>query len=109
MRHKNYGRKHYRDDNFDDNDSNFKSGKREINCVPLDEVFIPERTVERIMRKDRHQVERMIACYESESKMVRVVLRPRFGGGYNIEDGRHRVIAAKLAGIGFIEALIVGG
>jgi ParB-like chromosome segregation protein Spo0J len=40
--------------------------------------------------------------------MVRVVLRPRFGGGYNIEDGRHRVIAAKQAGIAFIEAKLVG-
>ena len=40
--------------------------------------------------------------------MVRVVLRPRFGGGYNVEDGRHRVIAAKLADAGFIEALIIG-
>lgn len=81
---------------------------REIVCVSLDEIFIPERTIERIMRKDRHQIERMRADYESECGMVRVVLRPRFGGGYNIEDGRHRVIAAKLAGIGFLEAIIVG-
>jgi len=40
--------------------------------------------------------------------MVRVVLRPHCGGGYEVEDGRHRVIAAKLAGVGFIEAIVVG-
>lgn len=81
---------------------------REVVCVSLDEIYIPERTIERIMRKDRHQIERMRSDYESETSMVRVVLRPRFGGGYNIEDGRHRVIAAKLAEVGFIEAIIIG-
>lgn len=81
---------------------------RELVWVSLDEVFIPERTWERVMRKDHAQIERMRAEYESETRMVRVELRPRFGGGYNIQDGRHRVIAAKLAGVGFIEAVIIG-
>lgn len=81
---------------------------REVVVVNLDEVYIPERTWERIMRKDHGQIERMRADYESDRGMVRVELRPRFGGGYNIQDGRHRVIAAKLAGVGFIEAVIIG-
>jgi len=76
--------------------------------VNLDEVHVPERTIERIMRKDHGQIAVMRAEYESGRDMVRVVLRPRFGGGYNVEDGRHRVIAAKLAGDSFIEAIIVG-
>ena len=44
--------------------------------------------------------------YENGADMVRVVLHDRVGGGYNIDDGRHRVLAAKLAGIGFIEAVL---
>lgn len=76
--------------------------------VDLNEVYVPEKTWERIMRKDRGQIERMRADFESERDMVRVVLRTRFGGGYNVEDGRHRVIAAKLAGVSHIEAIIIG-
>jgi hypothetical protein len=76
--------------------------------VNLEDVYVPEKTWNKIMRKDRGQIEEMRADFESDCDMVRVVLRPRFGGGYNVEDGRHRVIAAKLAGMGAIEAIIVG-
>ncbi|HEY9778366.1 MAG TPA: hypothetical protein V6C81_31680 [Planktothrix sp.] len=89
-----------------------KSEKRnrcyETEFVALDEVHVPERTLERIMRKDHGQIADMRADYESGRSQVRVVLRPRCGGGYNVEDGRHRVIAAKIAGERFIEAIIVG-
>lgn len=80
----------------------------DIISVPLDALFIPERTIERIMRKDHAQIERMRADIENGRTMVRVVLRPHCGGGYEVEDGRHRVIAAKLAGVCFIEAIVVG-
>lgn len=83
-------------------------GREEIVTVLLEEVFVPERTVERILRKDHAQIARYVSDYENDRPMVRVVLRPRFGGGYNVEDGRHRVIAAKAAGCGYIEAIIVG-
>lgn len=76
--------------------------------VPLAEVHMPQKTWDRIIRKDHGQIEKMRAAYENGALMVRVVLRPRFGGGFNIEDGRHRVMAAKLAGESFIEALVVG-
>jgi hypothetical protein len=76
--------------------------------VPLDEVHVPQRTLDKILRKDHGQIEKMRADFESGRTMVRVVLRNREGGGYNIEDGRHRVIAAKLAGESFIEAIVVG-
>jgi len=76
--------------------------------VALDQVFVPERTIERIMRKDHGQIEKMRGQFEGGREFVRVVLRHRCGGGYNVEDGRHRVIAAKLAGESFIEAIIVG-
>jgi hypothetical protein len=80
-------------------------GRTEL--VSLDQIHVPERTWSKVMR-DKGQIEKMRADFENGHCMVRVVLRPRFGGGYNIEDGRHRVIAAKLAGVGFVEALIVG-
>ena len=75
--------------------------------VAIEEIHVPENTWMKVMR-DAGQIDRMRADFESERRMVRVVLRRRFGGGYNIEDGRHRVIAAKLAGAGFIEAIVVG-
>ena len=80
----------------------------ETEFIPLQEVFVPESTVERILRKDIAQIELMRADFEAGRSMVRVVLRRRCGGGYNVEDGRHRVIAAKMAGESFIEAIIVG-
>lgn len=76
--------------------------------VNLDEVFISESTVQKLLDRDGGQIEQMRVDFEDGREMVRCVLRPRVGGGYNIEDGRHRVIAAKLAGLCFIEALIVG-
>jgi hypothetical protein len=76
--------------------------------VALADVFITDATVAKLLARDAAQIERYRQAYEYGQDMVRVVLRPRFGGGYNIEDGRHRVIAAKQAGIGFIEAKLVG-
>lgn len=76
--------------------------------VNLDEVYVSDSTWQKLMDRDRGQIERMRQDFEDGRQMVRVVLRPRAGGGYNVEDGRHRVIAAKLAGICFIEAKVVG-
>lgn len=76
--------------------------------IPLYEIHIPERTVERVLRKDWVQIENMRRAYEFEHPMVRVVLMHRPGGGYIVEDGRHRVIAAKLAEVGFIFAIVIG-
>lgn len=76
--------------------------------IRLDDIYVPDRTIERILRKDHAQIEQMRADFEGGRSVVRVVLRPRFGGGYNVEDGRHRVIAAKLAEQIWIEAIIVG-
>lgn len=86
---------------YDDDDN--------INYVNLDEIYVSESTWDKLLARDGGQIEKMRQDFEDGRPMVRVVLRPRAGGGYNIEDGRHRVIAAKLAGVGAIEALIVGG
>lgn len=77
--------------------------------VRLEDIFVSESTWDKLIARDGQQIEKMRQDFEEGREMVRVVLRPRAGGGYNIEDGRHRVIAAKLAGVGIIEALIVGG
>lgn len=76
--------------------------------INLVEVFISESTVQKLLDRDGGQIEQMRRDFEDGREMVRCVLRHRAGGGYNIEDGRHRVIAAKLAGICFIEAIVVG-
>ncbi len=76
--------------------------------VSLDEINVSQRTMEKILRKDRGQIAQMRADIENGREMVRVILRPRIAGGYDIEDGRHRVIAAKLAGQAFITAIIIG-
>lgn len=76
--------------------------------VPLDEIYISDATWNNLLKRDSAQIEEMRRDIEDGREMVRVVLRPRCGGGYNVEDGRHRVIAAKLAGAGFLEAKVVG-
>jgi predicted Rdx family selenoprotein len=76
--------------------------------VGLADIFISDATIAKLLLRDGAQIEHYRQAYEDGRDMVRVVLRPRFGGGYNIEDGRHRVIAAKQAGIGFIEAKLIG-
>ncbi|MBS1990066.1 MAG: hypothetical protein JSS86_25510 [Cyanobacteria bacterium SZAS LIN-2] len=75
--------------------------------VALADVYMAESTVAKLLARDGAQIEQHRQAYECGEDMVRVVLRPRFGGGYNVEDGRHRVIAAKQAGIGFIEAKLI--
>ena len=99
------------DFNFDRHNACTNAGtKRDLAVivVALADVFITDATVAKLLARDAAQIERYRQAYEYGQDMVRVVLRPRFGGGYNIEDGRHRVIAAKQAGIGFIEAKLVG-
>jgi ParB-like chromosome segregation protein Spo0J len=86
---------------------NKKSDDQEFVYIDVSEIYIPDKTWNNVLR-DAGQIDRMRAQFESGRRHVRVILRPRFAGGYNIEDGRHRVIAAKLAGVRFIEALIVG-
>lgn len=76
--------------------------------IPLDEIYVSESTWKKLMKRDRGQIEKMRMDIEDGRNMVRVVLRNRCGGGYNIEDGRHRVIAHKLAEAGVIEAKVVG-
>lgn len=87
----------------------FKAAARECTVfVHLDEIFVSDSTWRKLMERDHGQIEQMRKDIEDGMEMVRVVLRPRVDGGYNIEDGRHRVIAAKLACAGVIEALVVG-
>lgn len=76
--------------------------------VDLSEVYITDSTVQKLLDRDGGQIEQMRRDFEDGREMIRCVLRHRVGGGYNIEDGRHRVIAAKLAGVCFIEALVIG-
>lgn len=89
-------------------DQSNSSDDSHIQLIALVKINIPQKTIDRILRKDRHQIEAMRRQYERGQDMVRVVLHHRIGGGYEIEDGRHRVIAAKLAGMTYIEAVVIG-
>jgi hypothetical protein len=96
--------KHSRE--FDRRSESFDDDCENVVVVNLDDIYMPERTLNKLAR-DHGQIERLRQDYESGRHMVRVVLRPRPGGGYNVEDGRHRVVAAKLARAGVIEAVII--
>ena len=76
--------------------------------VSLEEIYVSESTQAKLLARDFHQIDEMRQHFEDGKEMVRVVLHERKGGGYNIEDGRHRVIAAKLAHAGYIEAEVIG-
>lgn len=101
-----------RSDRFDryDREDRSNRGKAEEATVwvALDEIYISDATWEKLLRRDGQQIDDMRDRFERNLDMVRVVLHYRAGGGYTIEDGRHRVIAAKLADAGFIEAIVIG-
>lgn len=98
------GKSHRNNDRFHDDNEDFAG----TIWVALDEIYISDATWEKLLRRDGQQIEAMRDRFERGLDDVRVVLHFRPGGGYTIEDGRHRVIAAKLANIGFIEAIVIG-
>ncbi|CAN5297937.1 hypothetical protein BH10CYA1_BH10CYA1_29010 [soil metagenome] len=106
------GKSHNRNnrfDRFDRSDRSDRSDAAEATVwVALDEIYIADATWEKLLRRDGQQIEFMRDRFEHGFEMVRVVLHHRANGGYTIEDGRHRVIAAKLASAGFIEAIVIG-
>ncbi len=73
--------------------------------VSLADIVIPEKTKASVER-DITQLEKMRRDFESQKQMVPVVLRRRYDDLYTVEDGRHRVLAARLAGESYIEAII---
>ena len=85
-----------------------KEQGKAVSGVDIADVFMTDAVVAKLLARDGAQIERHRQAYEYGEDMVRVVLRPRYDGGYNVEDGRHRVIAAKQAGIGMIEAKLIG-
>jgi len=82
-------------------------GNRERRFVALEEIHIRDKVIKRLLNRDYHQIDAMRASFEEGRDDVEVVLHPRVGGGFSVEDGRHRVIAAMLAGVGGLEADIV--
>lgn len=74
--------------------------------IALDEVNCPEKMQAKLLASDCGQIEQMRQQYELGLAMTPVILRPLLGGGYQIEDGRHRVVAALLAEQRFINALL---
>ncbi len=82
-------------------------GHRERRLVAVEDIHIRDKVIKRLLSRDYHQIDAMRASFEEGRDEVEVVLHPRVGGGFSVEDGRHRVIAAILAGVGVVEAEIV--
>ncbi len=76
--------------------------------VSLEDIHLAESTVAKLLARDFHQIDEMRQRFENGEDVVRVVLHERANGGYTIEDGRHRVIAAKLAHAAYVEAEVIG-
>lgn len=74
--------------------------------VELDEIFMSDSTWNKLMRRDFGQIKEMRDRFECGLEVVPVLLTPRIDGCYNLKDGRHRFIAAKLADQCIIEAMI---
>lgn len=81
------------------------SKKERTELVDLGDIVIPRKT-QKSVERDITQLEQMRADFERQKKVVRIVLRRRFDGLYTVEDGRHRVLAARMAGESHIEAVI---
>lgn len=74
--------------------------------IPLSEVRLSKKAVQKL-RRDRGQIDLLRRNYEAGISDVPVLLTPYEGGGYTIIDGRHRVLAALAADVGFVDAKIV--
>ena len=73
--------------------------------IPLSEIHLSERNV-RALQRDIGQIEKLRQDYEAGLPMIPVVLIARDDGGYDVQDGRHRVLAATLAGLQGVDAII---
>lgn len=76
-------------------------------AVLISDIAMSESKIAKLYRKDHAQIEQMRYQIESGCDMMPVILHVCIGGGYTIEDGRHRFVAAKLAGTTHIDAIIV--
>ncbi|MFN8390714.1 MAG: hypothetical protein U0136_10525 [Bdellovibrionota bacterium] len=77
-----------------------------IVSVPLALIHLSDKNRSRLTR-DRGQVEAMRKMYELGASMVPIKLIERGDGSFDIDDGRHRFLAAELAGASVIDAEIV--
>ena len=74
--------------------------------VPLAQIRLSEKNRKRL-RRDRGQIEELRQAYERGEDHPPIALLERVDGEFDIEDGRHRFLAAELAGIEVINARIV--
>jgi len=73
--------------------------------IAVEDIHLPDETLQRLRRDDK-QIQGMRRELEAGRELVPVVVHHRFGGGYNVRDGRHRVLAARIAGVSHIAAWI---
>ena len=83
-----------------------KSRTRSLH-IPLSDIVLSEKNRSALQR-DSGQIERMRRDIECGKRMQPIVLQARPEGGFTVTDGRHRFLAAELAGSAVIEAIIKG-
>lgn len=86
----------------------YENGIAEANTqlVVLANIHLSQKNRKRLAR-DRGQIEELRKAYECGVSLPPITLIERDDGGFDIDDGRHRFLAAELAGLTVIEALIL--
>lgn len=89
-------------------DNRREDGVAEANTqlVVLASIHLSQKNRKRLAR-DRGQIEELRKDYECGVSLLPITLIERDDGGFDIDDGRHRFLAAELAGLTVIEALIL--
>jgi len=75
--------------------------------VALEDIHISDLEVAKLLARDFHQINEMRQRIERGEELMPVSLHERASGGYSIGDGRHRVVAARLAGSCSVAAEVV--
>ncbi len=81
-------------------------GKGKTKLVALAQIHLSQKNRKRLAR-DRGQIELLRLIYERGDNLPPITLIQREDGEFDIDDGRHRFLAAELAGITLIEAFII--
>ena len=74
--------------------------------VALAQIHLSKKNRVRLAR-DRGQINLLRQAYERGDSLPPIALIQRADGGFDIDDGRHRFLAAELAGLTLIEAEIL--
>ena len=73
--------------------------------IPLSEICLSKKN-RKALKRDRKQIEELRKKLERGENEPAVILIRRSDGLYDLEDGRHRFLAAELAGAYSVTAIV---